>query len=176
MTTMEYRLYPRPTKRDPRPGSAGPQPYSRHSSRPGGEARPETKPGPNDTNGQVGSLLHPQGELAERARRYGLAREAAQAIPRTHLPVWRLRFAIALRFLPVLWAFPKCQAEECRHWPCKPLLRYLRNTYGWSFSIDEQLKALSTKRRRARASRRNPGAVSHRAVNARRGMAMAGSG
>ena len=88
---------------------------------------------------------------------------AEREIPNVHLPTWRLRFAIAVRLFPILWVLPKCSAPGCqKHWPCKPLLRHLRNRHGWTGSIAHHVKALSTKRRRAKASARNPTAISHR--------------
>lgn len=112
-------------------------------------------------------FLYPHGELAERARRYRQEREAAQAIPRIHLPVWRWRVAVIAGILPIMWALPRCRTTGCTHWPCKPLLDHLHQTHGWGPKVDQILKSLSTKRRRARAARRNPTAVSHRAGRSR---------
>jgi hypothetical protein len=104
-------------------------------------------------------------ELNQRTLAYTRAREAAEAIPREHLPIRRLRFVIALGLLPMLWVLPRCRHTDCRKaWPCPPLLRQLRRVHGWTADIDIPVKALSSKRNRARAARRNPTAVSHRAV------------
>ena len=85
--------------------------------------------------------------------------------PKVHLPKWRVRFAIAVRLFPILWVLPRCSAPGCgKHWPCRPLLKYLRDTHGWTGSIAPHVKALSTKRRRIRAAARNPTAISHRSL------------
>lgn len=84
-----------------------------------------------------------------------------------HLPRWRLRFAIALGAFPVLWVLPRCR--ECRKpWPCRHLTACLRRRHGWTGSIVGHVKNLSTKRRRARAAKRSPTAVSHREKPRRR--------
>lgn len=112
-------------------------------------------------------FLYPHGDLAERARAYRRKREAAQAIPSIHLPVWRWRVAVLAAFLPILSPLPRCRAAGCNHWPCKPLLEYLHKVHGWGPKADEILTSLATKRRRAKAARRSPTAVSHRAGRTR---------
>ncbi|MGH8882139.1 MAG: hypothetical protein ACRD0P_33130, partial [Stackebrandtia sp.] len=104
-------------------------------------------------------------ELAQAAARH----RTHHATPREHLPKWRLRFAIAVSIFPIIWVLPRCAAEDCgTHWPCKPLLAYLRARHGWTGSIAPHVKSLSTKRRRRRAAARNPTAITHRARPRRR--------
>ena len=115
-----------------------------------------------DRHIRIDRFGYPHTELGRRTFEYTRRREAAEAVPRLHLPRWRLRFALAVGLFPILWVLPKCR--ECgKPWPCHPILAHLRRRHGWSGSIHHHVKALSTKRRRARAAARNPTAISHRA-------------
>jgi hypothetical protein len=118
----------------------------------------------HDRDIRLNFLLYPHTPQGIAATEYGRAREQREAIPKQHLPQWRLRFAIALGMFPLLWILPRCRHKDCRkRWPCPPLLLHLRHTHGWTADLDPLLQRLSTKKRRAEAARRNPTAVSHRA-------------
>ncbi|GAA4914523.1 hypothetical protein LX16_5192 [Stackebrandtia albiflava] len=114
---------------------------------------------------RVSLLRYPHAPLARRAARIRAEREAAARIPREHLPVRRLRFVIALGLFPILWFLPRCGHSRCGEpWPCNPLIAHLRRVHGWHGGIQHHVHALATRRRRRRATRRNPGAVTHRRV------------
>jgi hypothetical protein len=134
----------------------------------GSPVEPVVRRTPPHLRVRIHSLLYPHTELGRQATALARQREAAEQIPKQHLPKWRLRFVIALGFLPALWVLPRCRAAGCKHWPCGPLLRQLRAERGWTGSVEPRVRALSTKRRRAKAAARNPTAVSHRARPARR--------
>jgi hypothetical protein len=170
MTSIQMGHVWRP-RSDPhpyRPSTARPTPREQQRPpRPQPDAGPPNRPDinivPPRLRIQLGSLGFPHGELGRRAIEFGRQREAAQRIPLEHLPKWRLRFVIALGFLPVLWVLPRCRVSGCKHWPCAPLLKHLRAQHGWNGGVQDRVKALSTKRNRRRAAARNPTAVSHRA-------------
>jgi hypothetical protein len=108
-------------------------------------------------------LMYPHGPLANRAREVG----KQFAIPKLHLPKRRLRAVIALGLFPILWVLPRC--GECgQPWPCTPLTDHFRHTLGWAGDLSAKYKAMSTRRRRAKAAKRNPTAISHRARPRRR--------
>ena len=105
------------------------------------------------------TAAYPHGSRADGARRVA----ERLNVPNTHLPKWRPRFVLVAGFLPILWMLPKCR--ECgQSWPCSPLTGHFRHILGWTVDLSVKYKAMSTKRRRERAARRNETAISHRAL------------